>query len=113
MTGMRMAATLLALRQGYSAVLVGVLIALFALTQVFLALPSGRYADKHGLKRPVMLSVLASSMGAVLAAIWPVFPVLCLSALLSGGATGVAPNACVQLTQKRWARFHSPVTYAI
>ena len=70
-----MAAPLLALRQGYSAVLVGVLIALFALTQVFLALPSGRYADKHGLKRPVMLSVLASSMGAVLAAIWPVFPV--------------------------------------
>lgn len=90
MTGMRMAAPLLALRQGYSAVLVGVLIALFALTQVFLALPSGRYADKHGLKRPVMLSVLASSLGAVLAAIWPVFPVLCLSALLSGGATGVA-----------------------
>ena len=90
MTGMRMAAPLLALRQGYSVANVGVLLALFALTQVFLALPSGRYADKHGLKRPVMLSVLASSLGALLAAIWPVFPVLCLSALLSGGATGVA-----------------------
>jgi predicted MFS family arabinose efflux permease len=90
MTGMRMAAPLLALRQGSSAAMVGVLLALFALTQVFLALPAGRYADKHGLKRPVMLSVLSSSLGAVMAAIWPVFPVLCVSALLSGGATGVA-----------------------
>jgi predicted MFS family arabinose efflux permease len=90
MTGMRMAAPLLALRQGSSAAMVGVLLALFALTQVFLALPAGRYADKHGLKRPVMLSVLSSSLGAVMAAIWPVFPVLCVSALLSGGAIGVA-----------------------
>jgi len=85
-----MAAPLLALRQGSSAAMVGVLLALFALTQVFLALPAGRYADKHGLKRPVMLSVLSSSLGALIAAIWPVFPVLCVSALLSGGATGVA-----------------------
>ncbi|NBO40677.1 MAG: MFS transporter, partial [Betaproteobacteria bacterium] len=90
MTGMRMAAPLLALRQGSSAAMVGVLLALFALTQVFLALPAGRYADKHGLKRPVMLSVLSSSLGALMAAIWTVFPVLCVSALLSGGATGVA-----------------------
>jgi len=90
MTGMRMAAPLLALRQGSSAAMVGVLLALFALTQVFLALPAGRYADKHGLKRPVMLSVLSSSLGALMAAIWPVFPVLCVSALLSGGAIGVA-----------------------
>ena len=90
MTGMRMAGPLLALRQGQSVAMVGVLLALFALTQVFLALPSGRYADKHGLKRPVMWSVLASSLGAVLAAVWPVFPMLCVSALLCGGATGVA-----------------------
>ena len=53
MAGMRMAAPLLALREGYSAAAVGVLLALFALTQVFLALPAGRYADRHGLKRPV------------------------------------------------------------
>ena len=90
MTGMRMAAPLLALRLGHSAVMVGALLALFALTQVFLALPSGRFADQHGLKRSVMLSVLASSVGAVIAAIWPVFQVLCVSALLCGGATGVA-----------------------
>lgn len=90
MAGMRMAAPLLALRQGYSEAAVGVLLALFALTQVFLALPAGRYADRHGLKRPVAISVAAATLGAGLAVAFPVFPVLCVSALLTGGATGAA-----------------------
>uniref|UniRef100_UPI0028AB30AA MFS transporter n=1 Tax=Diaphorobacter nitroreducens TaxID=164759 RepID=UPI0028AB30AA len=64
MAGMRMAAPLLALREGYSAAAVGVLLALFALTQVFLALPAGRYADRHGLKRPVRHAVVAAVLGA-------------------------------------------------
>ena len=41
MAGTRLAAPLLALKQGYSPLAVGVLLALFALTQVFLALPAG------------------------------------------------------------------------
>jgi len=90
MAGMRMAAPLMALRSGQSEAAVGVLLALFALTQVFLALPAGRYADVHGLKRPVMWSVLMAFTGAGLAALWPIFPVLCVSALLTGGATGGA-----------------------
>ena len=93
MAGMRLAAPLLALRQGYSAMAVGVLLALFALTQVFLALPAGRFADRHGLKRPVGLGVIAAATGAGLALAFPVFPVLCLSALLTGGATGAATIA--------------------
>lgn len=90
MAGMRLAAPLLALRQGYSAAAVGMLLALFALSQVFLALPAGRFADRHGLKRPVGLSVLACVTGAGLAVAFPVFPVLCVSALMTGGATGSA-----------------------
>jgi MFS family permease len=90
MAGMRMASPLLALREGYSEAAVGVLLALYALTQVFLALPAGRYADRHGLKRPVGWSVLAAAGGAAMAVAWPVFPVLCASALLTGGATGAA-----------------------
>ena len=85
-----MAAPLLALQQGYSPAAVGVLLALFALTQVFLALPAGRFADRHGLRRPVSFSVLAACTGAGLAVAFPIFPVLCLSALLTGGATGAA-----------------------
>ncbi|MGO4390779.1 MFS transporter [Variovorax sp. M-6] len=88
MAGMRLATPLLALQQGHSAAAVGVLIALFALTQVFLALPAGRFADRHGFKRPLWLSVLAASVGAGLVVVFPVFPVMCLAALLTGGATG-------------------------
>jgi MFS family permease len=90
MTGMRMATPLLALRAGQSEAAVGVLLALFALTQVFLALPAGRYADRHGLKRPFLIGVLMAAIGASAAAALPVFPVLCFSALMTGGATGAA-----------------------
>lgn len=90
MAGMRLAAPLLALREGYSAMAVGLLLALFALTQVFLALPAGRYADRRGLKRPVGWSVAVAATGAGLAFLFPVFPVLCLAALMTGGASGAA-----------------------
>ncbi len=90
MTGMRLAGPLLALQQGYSAAAVGVLLSLFALTQVFLALPAGRFADRHGLRRPLLIAVIAAASGAGLAALFPVFPVLCAAALLTGGATGLA-----------------------
>ena len=88
MAGMRLATPLLALQQGYSAAAVGLLIALFALTQVFLALPAGRFADRHGFKRPLWLSVIAASGGAGLVLIFPTFPAMCVAALLTGGATG-------------------------
>jgi MFS family permease len=90
MAGMRLATPLFALRESFSPLAVGVLLALFALTQVFLSLPAGRFADRHGLKKPVGLAVMAAAFGSGLAVAFPVFPVLCLSAMLTGGATGVA-----------------------
>ena len=90
MAGTRLAAPLLALREGYSPAAVGVLLAMFALAPVVLALPAGRFADRHGLKRPVSYSVIAACIGAGLAVAFPVFPVLCLAALMTGGATGAA-----------------------
>src|SRR3954462_10425685 len=93
MAGTRLAAPLLALHEGQSEAAVGVLLALFALTQGFLALPAGRYADRHGLKRPMGLSVIAATAGAGIAVLLPTFPVLCISALLTGGATGAASIA--------------------
>ena len=93
MAGTRMAAPLLALRQGYSPLAVGVLLALFSLTSVFLALPAGRFADRHGLRRPVGWAVITSMLGVGLAAAFPTFPVLCVSALMTGGATGAASIA--------------------
>jgi MFS family permease len=80
----------MALRDGHSALSVGVLLALFSLTQVFMAIPAGRYTDRHGLKKPMRLSVAVAAIGAGLSVVVPVFPMLCLSALLTGGATGLA-----------------------
>ncbi len=89
MTGMRMATPLLALQQGFSPMAAGALYALFSLMQVFLALPAGRYVDRTGLKKPLFISVVMSVIGACLPVIWPIFPVLCLSALATGGAAGM------------------------
>jgi MFS family permease len=93
MAGVRMAAPLLALRQGYTPAAVGLLLALFALSQVFLALPVGRLTDRVGLRGPVQWAVAAAVLGAGLALAWPEFPVLCAAALLTGGANGVVSIA--------------------
>ena len=90
MTGFRMAAPLMALREGYSALAVGMLLALFALAQVLLALPAGRYVDRRGLRKPFAFAIATATLGAVLAVVWPVFVVLCLTALSCGAATGLA-----------------------
>jgi predicted MFS family arabinose efflux permease len=99
-TGTRMAAPLQALRLGHGEALVGCLIALFALAQVFLALPAGRYCERHGLKRPVGAAVAVAMAGCAIAAAWPVFPVLCASAVLTGGAGGVASIAVQRHTAR-------------
>ncbi|PZO17573.1 MAG: MFS transporter [Burkholderiales bacterium] len=90
MTGFRMAAPLMALRQGYSPLAVGMLLALFALAPVFMALPAGRYADRRGLKKPVAMAVVIASAGAAVSVVFPVFGVLCFTALTCGAASGLA-----------------------
>ena len=89
MAGARMAIPLLALKQGFSPVAVGALLALFALAPMFLALPAGRYSDRRGLQKLTRMSVVLAASGIFLSAVWPIFPVMCLSALAVGGATGM------------------------
>ena len=90
MAGLRMAAPLLSLRRGYSTAAVGILLALFAFIQLFLAIPAGRYADRHNLRRPIGFCTGVSVLGVGLVAVWPTFPMLCVAALLTGGANGVS-----------------------
>jgi MFS family permease len=87
LAGNRMAAPLWALGAGYSPAAVGVLLALFGASQMLLAVPVGRYVDRHGMRVAILSSVAAACLGGLLAMIWPVFGVLCLTALLTGGAT--------------------------
>jgi MFS family permease len=90
MTGFRMAAPLMALREGHSPLAVGFLVALFALAPVILALPAGRYADRRGLRKPVWIAIWTASVGAALAVAFPLYPVLCFTALCAGAASGLA-----------------------
>jgi predicted MFS family arabinose efflux permease len=82
---------------------VGVLIALYALAQVFLALPAGRYCEHRGLKRPLLLAAGVATAGCAIAAAWPVFPALCASAVLVGAAGGVS-NIAIQRHTARVVR---------
>ena len=93
MTGFRMAAPLAALREGHSAAAVGMLLALFALAQVLLALPSGQLADRHGIRWPLNIAIVLATSGALLALAFPVFPVLCVTALCCGAASCVTMTA--------------------
>ena len=90
MAGLRMAATLQALREGYSPWAVGLLLALFAAAPVLMALHSGRLADRLGYHRPVRLAAVLVGGGMLLALVssvvdgWVHFALLCAAAALTG-----------------------------
>ena len=95
MAGLRLAAPLQTLNEGYSAWSVGLLLALFAAAPVATALHAGRLADRLGYHRPVALAVALTLAGCLLALLstlvagsWH-FMLLCGAALLTGGGTNV------------------------
>lgn len=95
MAGLRMAAPLQALREGYSAWSVGLLLALFAAAPVLIALHSGRMADRHGYHRPVYLACGLAGLGMAAAVASTFlegpshFALLCLAAAGTGSAANV------------------------
>lgn len=93
MAGLRLAAPLQALREGYSAWSVGLLLALFAAAPVLSALYAGRLADRLGYHTPVYLSVTLTMAGGVLAVLSTLvsgplhFGLLCVAAMAMGAGT--------------------------
>ncbi len=109
MAGVRMAAPLQALREGYSAWTVGMLLALFAAAPVLLALPAGRLADRHGYHRPVRLAACFSVAGVLcaIAACWAhgaLHLMLLLAAACLCGAGANVGMIAIQRTAGRTAR---------
>jgi MFS family permease len=94
MAGLRMAAPLQTLREGYSAWSVGLLLALFAAAAVVSALHAGRLADRHGYHRPVYLAVGVTVLGAALAvgSTWFTGPLHFLMLCVAAAATGAGTN---------------------
>jgi MFS family permease len=93
MAGLRLAAPLQALREGYSPWAVGLLLALFAGAAVLSALRVGRLADRHGYHRPMKLAVAVTVAGMLcaLGSVWAPegwrFALLCLAAAGTGMGT--------------------------
>lgn len=108
MAGLRMAAPLQALRDGYSALAVGVLLALFAALPVLTALRAGRMADRHGYHRPLRWAVALAMTGASLALASTFcsgavhFLLLCAAAATSGTGANVG-MICIQRQAGRLA----------
>ena len=95
MAGLRLAAPLQALREGYSAWSVGLLLALFALAPVVSALWAGRLADRLGYHKPVYLAAALTMAGGLMAVLstWASGPLhfglLCLAAMGMGAGTNI------------------------
>jgi MFS family permease len=108
MAGVRLAAPLLALSMGHSALAVGVLMALFAVAPIALALPAGRLADRHGYHRPMRVAVAltAAGGGVALLSTWfaaAQFLLLCVASTLTGAGANIGLIA-IQRTAGRTAR---------
>jgi MFS family permease len=95
MAGLRMAAPLQALHEGFSAWTVGLLLALFAVAPVLSALYAGRLADRHGYHRPVALAVSLSIGGGVLAVVSSLLggaahvALMCVAAMAMGAGSNI------------------------
>jgi MFS family permease len=95
MAGLRLAAPLQALHEGYSPWAVGLLMALFAAAPVLLALHAGRLADRLGYHRPVYIAAVLCACGMALAVGstwlrgWPHFALLCVAATLAGSGANL------------------------
>lgn len=95
MAGLRMAAPLQALREGFSIGSVGLLLALFAAAPVLLALHAGRMADRLGYHRPVRIAAALTGVGMALAVAstllggWPRFLLMCAAATLTGSGANM------------------------
>jgi MFS family permease len=111
MAGLRLAAPLMALRDGHSPLAVGVLLALFAAAPIVLALMAGRMADRHGYHRPVHVAVGLALAGGALATLASLldgnarYVGLCGAAVLSGAGANFGLIA-IQRTAGRLA--HDP-----
>ncbi len=109
MAGLRLAAPLQTLREGWSAWSVGLLLALFAVAPVVTAMWAGRLADRLGYHQPVRLAVAVSAAGCLCAIAATFvqgtahFALLCAGALATGGGANIGMLA-IQRTGGQLAR---------
>ena len=82
--GTRVANTLFALELGAGPLDTGLLLAVYGLFPLLLAIHIGKIGDRHGVRLPVVAGTIVSALGILLPWLWPVYPMLFLSAAVSG-----------------------------
>jgi MFS family permease len=108
--GVRVAVSLFALSHGSSPFVVGLLMALTAALPMLFGVASGRWTDRAGSRRPMLLGSGLVLAGALLPAVFPALPVLFLtSALIGTGmmATQVALQNAVGASSAVHERAHN------
>jgi MFS family permease len=86
LTGNRVTVTLLAIKQGHSTAVVGVLVALYAFLPMLFAVAAGRISDRIGVRKPMLAGSLALVAGALIPVGIPGLVALFASAALVGVA---------------------------
>ncbi|HEX9302663.1 MAG TPA: MFS transporter [Casimicrobiaceae bacterium] len=84
LAGSRVTVSLEALSMGASPFTVGVLMALYALLPMLLAVAAGRFSDRVGMRRPMLIGTSGIAMGAALPVAFAGLPVLFASAAIVG-----------------------------
>jgi len=82
--GVRVANTLYALELGAGPLDTGLLLAVYGLFPLLLAVAIGRVGDRYGVRLPVVAGAVVSALAILLPWLWPFYPMLFLSAAVSG-----------------------------
>ena len=84
MKGNRMLVALYAIELKASPMMIGLLISMYAIFPLMLAVYAGRYSDRHGVRRPLILGSFGMCISLMIPAIFPLMPALFVSAALVG-----------------------------
>ena len=82
--GSRILLSLYALALGGTPLLIGMVVALYALTPMFVSVPAGRMADRVGHRIPMLYGAIACVAGLGVPFVWPGLPALFVSAAVVG-----------------------------
>lgn len=82
--GSRIAVSLTAIHQGASALTVGLLMASYALLPALLSVRAGRWVDRIGMQRPMLIGSIGLGVGNLLSFALPHMPVLMVTSVVVG-----------------------------
>jgi MFS family permease len=84
--GSKMLVALYAIDMHASPIAIGMLVSTYAVFPLMLAVYAGRYSDRVGMRRPMILGSFALSLGLLVPTVFPVMAALFVSAALVGAA---------------------------